>query len=68
MSKNKKLLDKSYLLIQLISQIKAYFYLNYYLALCLAIIVFSFVDIPLIVGFLAQQMVLSAALDSGYVH
>ena len=64
---NKKLLDRNYSPIQLISQIKGYFYINPYLALCLAITLFSFVGIPPLVGFFAKQMVLSAALDSGYV-
>ena len=64
---NKKLYDKNYSPIQLISQIKGYFYINPYLALCLAVTLFSFVGIPPLVGFFAKQMVLSAALDSGYV-
>jgi len=53
--------------IQLISQLKGYFYVNPVLALSLAITIFSFVGIPPLVGFFAKQMVLSAALDSGYV-
>ena len=64
---NKKLFDRNYSPIQLISQIKGYFYINPYLALCLAVTLFSFVGIPPLVGFFAKQMVLSAALDSGYV-
>ena len=64
---NKKLYDRNYSPIQLISQIKGYFYINPYLALCLAVTLFSFVGIPPLVGFFAKQMVLSAALDSGYV-
>lgn len=53
--------------IQLISQIKGYFYINAYLALSLAITLFSFVGIPPIIGFFAKQMILSSALDNGYV-
>lgn len=64
---NKKLLDRNYSPIQLISQIKGYFFVNSYLALCLAITLFSFVGVPPLIGFFAKQMVLSAALDSGYV-
>lgn len=67
LEQNKKLLDRNYSPIQLISQIKGYFYINPYLALCLAITLFSFVGIPPLIGFFAKQMVLSAALDSGYV-
>ena len=33
----------------------------------LAITIFSFVGIPPLVGFFAKQMVLSAALDNGYI-
>jgi len=63
----KKLLDKNNSPIQLISQLKGYFYLNPVLALSLAITIFSFVGIPPLLGFFAKQMVLSAALDDGYV-
>jgi NADH-ubiquinone oxidoreductase chain 2 len=37
------------------------------LSISLAITLFSFVGIPPLIGFFAKQMVLSAALDSGYV-
>ena len=46
---------------------KGYFYVNPILALSLTITIFSFVGIPPLIGFFAKQMVLSAALDSGYV-
>ena len=61
------LLERNYSPIQLISDIKGYFYINSYLALCLTVTLFSLVGIPPLVGFFAKQMVLSAALDSGYV-
>ena len=64
---SKNLLDKNNSPIQLITQMKGYFYLNPVLALSLAITLFSFVGIPPLIGFFAKQMVLSAALDSGYV-
>jgi NADH-ubiquinone oxidoreductase chain 2 len=63
----KELPDKNNSPIQLISQIKGYFYINPVLAISLAITIFSFVGIPPLIGFFAKQMVLSAALDSGYV-
>jgi len=53
--------------VQLISQLKGYFYINPLLSLSLAITIFSFVGIPPLVGFFAKQMVLSAALDNGYI-
>jgi NADH-ubiquinone oxidoreductase chain 2 len=62
-----KLLDKNLSPIQLISQIKGYFYINPVLALSLTITIFSFVGVPPLIGFFAKQMVLSAALDNGYV-
>jgi NADH-ubiquinone oxidoreductase chain 2 len=46
---------------------KGYFYINPVLALSLAITIFSFVGIPPLIGFFAKQMVLSAALDNGYI-
>jgi NADH-ubiquinone oxidoreductase chain 2 len=63
----KELLDKNNSPIQLISQIKGFFYINPVLALSFAITIFSFVGIPPLIGFFAKQMVLSAALDNGYV-
>jgi NADH-ubiquinone oxidoreductase chain 2 len=63
----KQLPDKNNSPIQLISQLKGYFYVNPYLALSLAITIFSFAGIPPLLGFFAKQMVLSAALDSGYI-
>jgi NADH-ubiquinone oxidoreductase chain 2 len=63
----KELSDKNNSPIQLISQMKGFFYINPVLALSLAITIFSFVGIPPLIGFFAKQMVLSAALDNGYV-
>jgi NADH-ubiquinone oxidoreductase chain 2 len=53
--------------IQLISQLKGYFYKNPVLSLSLVITIFSFVGIPPLIGFFAKQMVLSAALNNGYI-
>jgi NADH-ubiquinone oxidoreductase chain 2 len=63
----KQLAEKDNSPIQLVSQLKGYFYINPALALSLTITIFSFVGIPPLIGFFAKQMVLSAALDSGYV-
>jgi len=63
----KELSDRNNSPIQLISQMKGYFYINPMLALSLAITIFSFVGIPPLIGFFAKQMILSAALDSGYI-
>jgi NADH-ubiquinone oxidoreductase chain 2 len=63
----KNLVDVDNSPIQLINQIKGYFYINPYIAISLAITLFSFVGVPPLIGFFAKQMVLSAALDNGYI-
>ena len=59
--------DKKNSPLQLVNQLKGYFYVNSFLALSLAITIFSFVGIPPLIGFFAKQMVLSSALDNGYI-
>ena len=59
--------DKKNSPMQLISQMKGYFYINPAIAISLAITLFSFAGIPPLVGFFAKQMVLSSALEKGYV-
>lgn len=54
-------------MIQLISQLKNYFFVNPLLALSFAITLFSFAGIPPFIGFFAKFMILSAALQKGYV-
>nr|YP_010620776.1 NADH dehydrogenase subunit 2 [Pseudofabraea citricarpa]WAX38787.1 NADH dehydrogenase subunit 2 [Pseudofabraea citricarpa] len=63
----KELADKNNSPIQLISQLKGYFFINPILAISFSITIFSFAGIPPLMGFFAKQMVLSAALDSGYL-
>jgi NADH-ubiquinone oxidoreductase chain 2 len=63
----KELPEKNNSPVQLISQLKGYFFINPVLSLSFTITIFSFVGIPPLIGFFAKQMVLSAALDSGYV-
>lgn len=63
----KELQDKNNSPIQLISQIKGLFFMNPILALSLAITLFSFAGIPPLIGFFGKQMILSAALDNGYI-
>jgi NADH-ubiquinone oxidoreductase chain 2 len=64
---HQRLLEKNNSPIQLVNQLKGYFFINPVLSLSLTITIFSFVGIPPLVGFFAKQMVLSAALDSGLV-
>jgi NADH-ubiquinone oxidoreductase chain 2 len=61
------LIDKNNSPIQLVSQLRGFFYINPFLAISLAITIFSFIGIPPLIGFFGKQMVLSAALDKGYV-
>jgi NADH-ubiquinone oxidoreductase chain 2 len=53
--------------IQYISQLKGYFYINPVIAISLGITLFSFIGIPPLVGFFGKQMILSNALDNGYL-
>ena len=64
---HEELMDKNNSPIQLINQLKGYYYINPLLALSLAITIFSFAGIPPLIGFFGKQMVLSAALDKGLV-
>jgi NADH-ubiquinone oxidoreductase chain 2 len=63
----KDLKEKNYSPIQYINQLKGYFYLNPLLAICLSITLFSFIGVPPLLGFFGKQMILSAALDNGYI-
>ena len=53
--------------IQLIDQLKGYYYINPLLSLSLGITLFSFAGIPPLIGFFGKQMILSAAIDNGYI-
>ena len=62
-----ELIDENNSPVQLINQVKGYFHVNPFIAISLSITLFSFVGVPPVIGFFAKQMVLSAALDNGYV-
>jgi NADH-ubiquinone oxidoreductase chain 2 len=66
---SKQYKEKLYILspIQYIDDIKGYFYLNPILAISLSITLYSFIGVPPLVGFFAKQMILSSALDNGYI-
>ena len=53
--------------LQMISQIKGFYLTNPFLSVCLVITMFSFVGLPPLIGFFAKQMILSSALDSGFI-
>ena len=62
-----RLVDQNNSPVQLITQIKGYFYINPFISLSLALTLFSFIGIPPTIGFFAKQMILSAALDKSFV-
>lgn len=51
----------------LLSQLKGYFFINPMLAISLSLTLFSFVGVPPLVGFFGKQMILSTAIDNGYI-
>ena len=53
--------------VEYIDQLKGYFYLNPFLAFSLSISFFSFIGVPPLVGFFAKQLILSSALDNGFI-
>ena len=59
--------DINYSPIQLISQLKGYYNINPLIAISLSITLFSFAGIPPLVGFFAKQMILTAAIDNGFI-
>jgi NADH-ubiquinone oxidoreductase chain 2 len=64
---HEELMDKNNSPIQLINQLKGYYYINPLLAVSLAITIFSFAGVPPLIGFFGKQMVISAALDKGLI-
>ncbi len=65
--KNKNIMDKNNSPIQLISQLKGFFFINPLISISFAITIYSLIGIPPLMGFFGKKMVLSAALDNGYV-
>jgi len=53
--------------VQLISQLKGYFFINPYLSLSLTYTILSFAGIPPLIGFFGKQIVLNAALNKGFI-
>lgn len=64
---NSFLMDREHSPLQLISQLKGYFYYNPLLALSFAALIFSLMGIPPLLGFFGKQLVLSAALQEGHI-
>jgi NADH-ubiquinone oxidoreductase chain 2 len=59
--------ERNYSPIQLISQLKGFFYVNPMLAISLSLTLFSFAGIPPLIGFFGKQMILTVAIDKGFV-
>ena len=53
--------------LQFISQLKGFYHINPLLAISFAITIFSLIGVPPLMGFFGKQMVLSAALENGYI-
>jgi NADH-ubiquinone oxidoreductase chain 2 len=53
--------------IQLLSQLKGFFYINPMLSISLSLTFFSFVGIPPLIGFFGKQMILTVAIDKGFI-
>jgi NADH-ubiquinone oxidoreductase chain 2 len=66
-NKNIYIKEKEYSPIQLLSQIKGFFYINPILSISLSLTFFSFAGIPPLIGFFGKQMILTAAIDKGYL-
>jgi NADH-ubiquinone oxidoreductase chain 2 len=67
-SKNSiNLKDINYSPVQLISQLEGFFWVNPILSISFIITLFSFVGMPPLMGFFAKQMILSTALNNGFV-
>lgn len=64
---NKQLIDENNSPIQYTTQLKGYYFINPVIAISLTIAIYSFVGVPPLIGFFAKQMVLSSALDKGYI-
>ena len=63
----KNLKEKNNSPIQYITQLKGFYKVNNMLSLSLAITLLSFLGVPPLLGFFGKQMVLSAALNNGYI-
>ena len=63
----KNLIEKNNSPIQFITQLKGFYKINNMLSLSLAITLLSFLGVPPLLGFFGKQMVLSSALNNGYI-
>ena len=59
--------EKEYSPIQLLAQLKGFFYINPMLSISLSLTFFSFIGIPPLIGFFGKQMILTVAIDKGFI-
>jgi NADH-ubiquinone oxidoreductase chain 2 len=59
--------EREYSPIQLLTQLKGFFYINPMLSISLSLTFFSFIGIPPLIGFFGKQMILTAAIDKGFI-
>jgi NADH-ubiquinone oxidoreductase chain 2 len=59
--------DTNYSPIQLISQLKGYYKINPLIGISLSITLFSFAGVPPLIGFFAKQMILTSAINNGFI-
>lgn len=59
--------EREYSPIQLLSQLKGFFYINPILSISLSLTFFSFMGIPPLIGFFGKQMILTVAIDKGFI-
>jgi len=59
--------DTNYSPIQLISQLKGYYNINPLIGISLSITLFSFAGVPPLIGFFAKQMILTSAINNGFI-
>ena len=59
--------DTNYSPIQLIYQLKGYYNINPLIGISLSITLFSFAGVPPLIGFFAKQMILTSAINNGFI-
>ena len=64
---NTNIKDTNYSPIQLISQLKGYYKNNPLIWISLSITLFSFAGVPPLIGFFAKQMILTSAINNGFI-
>jgi len=67
LKKNNTFTTDNYSPVQYLVQLQGYFYINPMISISLIITLFSFVGIPPLIGFFGKQMILTSAIEQGYI-